>query len=193
MSCVLTQDVTTTNYPILNSPCMEGLARGMTRVELGLSYAAQYPILGTVAGSAKVAIGALQTGTSIGGATVGLLALPFGNKIILLYSVDHLKNGLGNILAGTLEAIPFVGSFAWTSRRVPFQRNILKHFVINHLTKTHPGRRFNQLSQKEIKKATESVGETALNSAALVFKNINMLMRFSECAEFQHYHTYVVL
>lgn len=77
-----------------------------------LSYIGGFPVIGTVAGVVKISMGLIQT---IGGLSAGIFlsisAACQKNKdwTLALYAWTHVKHGLGNIIAGTLEAIPFVG------------------------------------------------------------------------------------
>ncbi len=101
------------DQPVATQPFMEQLSVGMSRAENALSYIARIPVVGTAAGVTKVAMGVLQTVAATAGMVIGLFSQIFDNKKILAYSLDHLQNGLGNILAGTLEAIPLAGTVSW--------------------------------------------------------------------------------
>jgi hypothetical protein len=96
---------------------MDRLQTGLSHAEMRMSYLARIPILGTVTGVAKIAMGTLQTLAGVGGTVVGGIARIFGNKRMLPYSLDQLKNGLGNVVAGSVEAIPLVGTAAWYVRK----------------------------------------------------------------------------
>lgn len=76
--------------------------------------AALIPLVGTVAGALKVVGGAVQVISAIACAILLFIpALARGELGTLMgHSWTHLKHGLGNILAGTIEAIPLVGSVA---------------------------------------------------------------------------------
>ena len=96
---------------------MEQLSEGLTRTENVISYFSQIPVLGTATGVTKVAMGVLQTIAATAGAVIGIFARIFDNKKIFAYALDHLENGLGNIVAGTFEAIPLIGTALWYARR----------------------------------------------------------------------------
>ncbi len=96
---------------------MEQLSGGLTRTENVLSYFSQIPVLGTATGVTKVAMGVLQTIVASAGAVIGIFARIFDNKKIFAYALDHLENGLGNIVAGTFEAIPLIGTALWYARK----------------------------------------------------------------------------
>ena len=92
---------------------MDSLQNGLSRAENALSYISRIPIVGTLSGITKVAMGTIQTVAGFGGTVVGACARMFGNKRILSYSLDQMKNGIGNVAAGTVEAIPLVGTASW--------------------------------------------------------------------------------
>lgn len=80
------------------------------KIERCLSKCAAIPVLGTPFGAIKVLIG---SGQLITGLALGILSLPLrctDHCALNDYCWDHVKHGLGNIVAGTLEAIPFIGS-----------------------------------------------------------------------------------
>ena len=91
----------------------------MSDIEDRLSDAAAPPIIGTLAGAAKVVLGGVQ-GTC-GGVVATLFAVPaiFSKKdrCIFKKGVTHLIHGGANIAAGSLEAIPLVGLAIWTVRK----------------------------------------------------------------------------
>jgi hypothetical protein len=96
---------------------MNSIERNLSRTENVLSSLAAIPIIGTVPAVAKVAMGTVQTITALFIATVaGLPAAAFGNKKILERSWTHIKNGIGNIAAGAVEAIPLVGTGVFIMR-----------------------------------------------------------------------------
>ncbi len=92
---------------------MDRLQNGLSRAENALSYISRIPIVGTLSGITKVAMGTIQTVAGFGGSVIGTCARMFGNKKILSYSLDQMKNGIGNVVAGTVEAIPLVGTASW--------------------------------------------------------------------------------
>ena len=78
--------------------------------ERTLSKVAMVPMVGTVAGLAKVLMGVAQS-------IVGLAGRIFTPKSELnAYFMAHAKHGLGNIVAGAVEAIPLVGLFLYIYR-----------------------------------------------------------------------------
>lgn len=88
------------------------LDRTINDVENFLSDVALLPIAGTVAGAAKILLGTVQTVTAV--ACAILLALPSlctFNFSSFNYACSHIGHGIGNIIAGTFEAIPLVGTF----------------------------------------------------------------------------------
>ncbi len=85
------------------------LDRTMNGIENLLSDASAYPVIGTLAGIGKVMIGATQGITAL--AYGVLTAIPCAIKrdpTPLKHSWTHIKHGIGNMAAGTLEAIPLV-------------------------------------------------------------------------------------
>lgn len=111
------------------TPFMDNLADKLGRFENTLSYASRIPVVGILPGVAKVALGTLQTLVATGGTVVGAFARVFGNKAIFSYSVDHLKNGLGNVAAGSIEAIPGAGTFLWILRKDRCGKEVLREFT----------------------------------------------------------------
>ena len=84
----------------------------MLGVEAGLSYYAFWPIVGIVAGAIKMIIGIIQ-------AVAGLLACIWFScehlteaqgSMSFRRAIDHVGNGVANIIAGALEAIPLLGT-----------------------------------------------------------------------------------
>lgn len=73
------------------------------------------PVAGLVAGPLKVAGGVLQvTFASTCYAALPLVSFAVGEEERILslraYSWTHIKHGMGNVLAGTLETLPIVGT-----------------------------------------------------------------------------------
>lgn len=96
---------------------LEMLNKNLLTIEHKLSYAGLFPIT-VIPGAIKAGMGIIQTITSI--AISILLILP--SIFVKMYNpnndtcgevytflADQLLNGLGNIIAGSLESIPFVG------------------------------------------------------------------------------------
>lgn len=78
-------------------------------MENKLSFVSAIPIIGTLAGGAKVLMGAGQGLTALAyGALTFIPAVYTGDYSSLKYSWTHIKHGLGNMGAGTVEAIPLV-------------------------------------------------------------------------------------
>lgn len=84
--------------------------RTLNNIENTLSWASSYPIIGTAPALCKILMGTIQTTTaSVCGIFIGIpTALLSENYSVLNYSWTHVKHGIGNIAAGTLEAIPYV-------------------------------------------------------------------------------------
>ena len=98
--------------------CGTGLERALNNYELFSSHLSAFPVVGTIFGVIKVALGAVQT---ISALAIGLLiGLPVrarsGNTSILSHSWTHVKHGIGNFVGGTLEAIPGVGTVLFLVR-----------------------------------------------------------------------------
>jgi len=97
------------------------IERLFSNIELSLSKAAAVPIAGTVAGVTKIAFGLVQTVSAI---ALGLLfALPAAMQFKcaqkhLYRTWIHIKHGFGNMLAGTFEAIPMIGSISYALRKL---------------------------------------------------------------------------
>lgn len=87
------------------------LEKNVAEVEGVLSGLAIIPIVGTLAGALKMILGTIQT---VGGVLGMVVSAPFAwNKTgrqVFLRSASHCINGLANIVAGALEAIPGVGT-----------------------------------------------------------------------------------
>lgn len=93
------------------------LDQKINNIENNLSKIAAIPLVGTLAGGAKVCLGAAQSFTAL--AITIITAIPAsrtGDWSTTSYAWSHVKHGLGNIIAGTLEAIPVVGSILWVYR-----------------------------------------------------------------------------
>jgi hypothetical protein len=102
-------------YGYTNPAIANPLEKILNTIEDGLSYAAVIPGVGLT----KVALGTLQVVIAV--ATLILIAIPlrlFGKSSYLLTkSILHIKHGCGNILAGTLEALPVIGIIMLLERR----------------------------------------------------------------------------
>jgi len=79
--------------------------------ETKLTEFAAIPVAGTLAGGVKILMGAAQAITAL---VVGILLLIHtactGNGSLVEHSWIHITHGLGNMVAGTLEAIPLLGT-----------------------------------------------------------------------------------
>lgn len=85
--------------------------RELSQLEFYLSMGAAIPVLGTIAGNIKIALGIIQT---IGGILALVFSLFFicneNGGSIFRNGFSHTVNGMANIAAGSLESIPFVGT-----------------------------------------------------------------------------------
>lgn len=82
------------------------------RIEVGLTYGAVMPFLGTIPAVIKVAFGTVQLITAL---AHGILTLPlrfFHDDLAAFnnHSWSHVGHGAGNIVCGLFEAIPLIGS-----------------------------------------------------------------------------------
>lgn len=78
-------------------------------VENKLTQVSPYPVVGTVAGVAKVLMGTVQLIVAVVGGILALLPSIINWELSYLqYSWSHIKQGFGNIIEGTAEAIPIV-------------------------------------------------------------------------------------
>ena len=87
------------------------------KIERSLSRLAATPVVGTPFGLIKVLMGSGQLITSL---AIGILSLPL--RFTSYYSLNdycwsHVMHGLGNIAAGALEAIPFIGLKLYLARK----------------------------------------------------------------------------
>lgn len=95
-------------------------------IENILSFAAVNPIIGTLAGGAKVCLGVAQSFTALAIFIITSIPAAYtGNWSTSNYAWSHVKHGLGNIVTGTLESIPLVGTFLGLLR---LQRTIISSF-----------------------------------------------------------------
>lgn len=76
-----------------------------------LSYGAVIPVLGAIAGAFKMILGTIQV---VGGILGMIVSAPFvwrgEGRHVFSRAGSHTINGLANVVAGALEAIPLVGS-----------------------------------------------------------------------------------
>lgn len=85
------------------------------------STAAVVPVVGTVTGALKVAGGAVQVTAAVACAILLIIPLAIMGEegavdSLMDHCWTHIKHGMGNILAGTLEAIPLVGTIGYIWR-----------------------------------------------------------------------------
>jgi hypothetical protein len=91
--------------------------RTINDIENMLSNVSAYPIIGTTAGCTKIIMGALQTLTALAcGILVAIPSAIVRNGSALKYSWTHMKHGIGNMVAGAVEAIPVVQTIVYGIR-----------------------------------------------------------------------------
>lgn len=107
--------------------------QGIAQIERKLSGAALIPIVGTVTGVCKMLLGIIQM---IGGLLAMVCSLPFliteNGRSVFKRGFSHLCNGLGNVGAGLIEAIPIVGSLVSYYRIFQALIIIRPMFRMNH-------------------------------------------------------------
>lgn len=89
--------------------CMLRIDHNFNQTERFLSKCAAVPLFGILPGVIKVVIGGVQLITSL---ALGIFTLPLRctkHRGLNNYCWTHVKHGFGNVVAGFLEAIPFVG------------------------------------------------------------------------------------
>ena len=91
------------------------LERAVFNTEEYLSKASVYPVIGTVAGTAKIAMGTLQLASALALGIFSAFSViisprenPAKNK--LKFSCRHVVHGVSNVIAGILETIPLLQS-----------------------------------------------------------------------------------
>lgn len=88
---------------------MVGVNRAFNNTEVFLSKAAWIPVIGTVTGGVKIVMGTVQAVMAVVSVIfTGIASLCLRDSSLLKYSWSHVKHGLGNICAGTFEAIPII-------------------------------------------------------------------------------------
>ncbi len=107
-------------------------------IENRLSQVARVPVVGTLAGAAKVSFGTVQLITAVASAIFSFAWKD--NFISFDRSVSHIKHGLGNIAAGVAESIPFLGFFIYRDRQKKEAPQVLPHIrlVTHHENKWMP-------------------------------------------------------
>ncbi|MGA8164009.1 MAG: hypothetical protein WB791_03170 [Waddliaceae bacterium] len=102
------------------------LEETLVKVERTLSRWAAQPVLGIVPGGMKVGLGLAQTVTAIAFTVLTLLPALCDNQccsFLCKRSFSHIPHGLGNILAGILEAIPWFGRSIYDRRKENLNQN----------------------------------------------------------------------
>lgn len=106
------------------------LDRALNKFENYLTLAASDPIFAIPAGLFKISVGLIQTITAI---TVSIFLLPYPllskDWTLYNYSCFHIKHGIGNIGAGMIEAIPFIGTISYEFRKTSKKINELPAIV----------------------------------------------------------------
>lgn len=93
------------------------LERTVNNLEARLSYYAFIPGLGILPGAAKVVMGTAQTVSALACSLISSIHFGFTGRFgPTRRACCHIKHGLGNIGAGVLEAIPFVGATLYCCR-----------------------------------------------------------------------------
>lgn len=91
----------------------------MNNTENALSDAALWPVIGILPGGVKILMGVTQSVTALACGIITLApAAASENWSLVHHSWTHIKHGLGNIAAGTLEALPFVGTCMYYTRKL---------------------------------------------------------------------------
>ena len=109
-------NITNTQQTIL-----KGIENQVIKAEATLSLVSGVPVIGTVAGACKIAMGTLQLVTALALAILSctLAWIPTENnpaRDLCKFSGRHVLHGAGNVLAGVLEALPAIQSILWASR-----------------------------------------------------------------------------
>lgn len=83
--------------------------RTINNIENTLTDISPYPVAGTLAGGAKILMGAVQTLTALACGILTVVPAAISKDWSpVKHSWTHIKHGLGNIVAGTIEALPLV-------------------------------------------------------------------------------------
>lgn len=100
--------------------------------ENDLSTISAFPVAGTLAGGAKILMGLTQTITAVvSGIFLIIPSLATGDLSPLSYAWTHITHGLGNMVAGTFEAIPIIATAIY------FMRQISNDSTTIHITSLH--------------------------------------------------------
>jgi hypothetical protein len=102
------------------------LERKLNTIENVLSIASAVPVIGIIPGLAKVTLGIGQLGIATGATVIASICQKYtkDKKVreisshVLEHSVDHIKHGAGNMLAGLTEGLPFIGTAVLIARIV---------------------------------------------------------------------------
>lgn len=118
--------------------------RAVNIIENTLTDISAYPVVGTIAGGTKILMGAVQGLTAF---AVGILTfipsailtetwLPMSLK----FSWKHIKHGLGNMIAGAIEALPIVQTVLYGIRqgRKCGPSDVQVHIYTGHESKFMP-------------------------------------------------------
>lgn len=121
----------------------------VNRLENFLSNVSPYPIVGTLAGSIKIILGAAQfTIAMIAVIVTGIAYIFTRNFGHVKYTFSHVTHGLGNIMAGFLELIPGIQTIFYKIRiaRQTAADGLPQHLYSGHETKWMP---YSSLTQVE--------------------------------------------
>lgn len=103
------------------------IERTIAYTEGTLSVVAIIPAVGSIPAVVKVALAALQT---VAGLFVMLGSLPFvwhkDGRDVFTRSFSHVVNGVANVVAGILEAVPLVGTVIGICKIVRYQDQYAK-------------------------------------------------------------------
>lgn len=91
------------------------LTDAISNTERSLSKYAAYPFIGTIPAALKILMGVIEL---VAAAIFVVLATPFAccselARDSLEENLGHVKNGFKNIIVGSLEAVPFLGTLLY--------------------------------------------------------------------------------
>lgn len=93
---------------------MSSLTSAIKSAERSLSSAAAIPFFGTIPAALKILMGAVELAVATIFVLLALLACCFkAARDSLNEGCNHMKNGFKNILVGSCEAIPFLGTLLY--------------------------------------------------------------------------------
>jgi hypothetical protein len=111
----------------------------INETERALSIVAFCPVIGTVAGLSKALMGVAQLIVGVVGGIFTLPARCMNNPQLNDRFWTHTKHGAANIVAGVLEAIPFLGTYIYINRTSKHEGSTLDAYVkTGHLDKYMP-------------------------------------------------------